>query len=409
MSPEKRVYAKRVPSGGADLWKVRRPLLIFLDIELTERCDNDCIHCSINRPAGDAEAARREMTAAEIRTLLEEAASLGCLTVRLTGGEPLLRDEFPEIYMAARSLGLKVMLFTNATLMTPRIAELLRAVPPLVEVEVSIYGLSRSSYEAVTRTPGSYDAARRGLSLLAEKRIPFVIKSALLPPNKKEMDEFDAWASALCGSGKGPAYAMLFDLRSRRDGGKNGLIQSQRIDPAEYAAITARRSGDDGREVRAFLARSGGAQGGRLLTCLPAKGNASIDAYGNLQYCLQLRHPDTVYPLKAGSLREAVTEFLPRLRELQAENPAYLERCGRCFLKPLCQQCPARSWAEHGTLDTPVEYFCEATHAQAVSIGVLQAGEKAWTVRDWKARIGRPARDKLRAKASGPNCQGERS
>ena len=77
MSPEKRVYAKRVPSGRADLWKVRRPLLTFLDIELTERCNNDCIHCSINQPAGDAEAARREMTAAEIRTLLEEAASLG--------------------------------------------------------------------------------------------------------------------------------------------------------------------------------------------------------------------------------------------------------------------------------------------------------------------------------------------
>ncbi len=33
-----------------------------LDIELTERCNNDCIHCCINLPAGDAEAQAREMT-----------------------------------------------------------------------------------------------------------------------------------------------------------------------------------------------------------------------------------------------------------------------------------------------------------------------------------------------------------
>ena len=76
---------------------------------------------------------------------------------------------------------------------------------------------------------------------------------------------------------------------------------------------------------------------------------------------------------------------------MRTADPAYLERCGRCFLKFLCLQCPAKSWAEHGTLDDPVEYFCGITHAQAVGIGILREGETAWTVEDWPARVGRLA------------------
>lgn len=88
-----------------------RPLLLrlgALDIELTERCDNDCIHCCINLPAGDAEAPARELTTEQWKDVLQQAADLGCLQVRFTGGEPLLRSDFEELYLFARRLGLKV-------------------------------------------------------------------------------------------------------------------------------------------------------------------------------------------------------------------------------------------------------------------------------------------------------------
>jgi hypothetical protein len=45
------------------LWSGRKPLLGRLDVELTERCDSACIHCSINLPAGDARARGRELPA----------------------------------------------------------------------------------------------------------------------------------------------------------------------------------------------------------------------------------------------------------------------------------------------------------------------------------------------------------
>ena len=389
MNMSAKTYVRKVPSGQTGLWRSAGPALARLDIELTERCNNNCLHCSINLPPGDADARLREWTAARWKTLLTEAAGLGCLVVRLTGGEPLLRYDFEEIYLHARKLGLRVMLFTNATLVTPRLARLLKDVPPLEAVEVSVYGMTEETCEAATRTRGSFAACRRGLSLLSENGVAFAVKGAVLPPTRQETDAFEAWAAGLPGHAGSPSFATLFDLRSRPDEEKSGFIAGLRPDGDEFVRF-ARRHGEDAvDEWRDFCARSGGARGDRLFTCLPSAASAAVDPYGRLQYCLGLRHPDAVYDLAMGTLQEAVTKFLPRLRTTRATDPAYLERCGRCFLKGLCEQCPAKSWAEHGTLDTPVEYFCGIAHAQAVAAGLLDRGEKAWTVRDGSERAKR--------------------
>ena len=90
-------------------------------------------------------------------------------------------------------------------------------------------------------------------------------------------------------------------------------------------------------------------------------------------------------------LHFALTEYFPRLRKMRATNPEYLNRCGRCFLKGLCEQCPAKSWMEHGTLDTPVEYLCTVAHAQARYLGLVGKQENAWDVAegDWRERVAR--------------------
>ena len=176
-------YVERVPAAHMPL----KPRLSRLDIELTERCNNDCIHCCINLPASDRHARSREMTTARVCDVIGEAAELGCLQVRLTGGEPLLRPDFEEIYLFARKLGLKVLIFTNARLISRHLADLLRDVPPLADIEVTVYGMHARSYDAVTRVPGSFAQFRRGVRRLLERRIRLVVKGALLPPNRGEL------------------------------------------------------------------------------------------------------------------------------------------------------------------------------------------------------------------------------
>ncbi len=413
MKPGPAGYTRRITSGRGVLWTTKKPVLQLLDIELTERCNNDCAHCSIGRPASDPDALRREMPAAEVVGYLREAASLGCLSVRLTGGEPLLREDFEEIYLAARRLGLKVLLFTNATLVTPRLAALFARVPPLEKIEVSVYGMTRPSYEAVTRNPGSYEALRRGLKLLDDAGVLYIVKGAVLPANRHETAEFERWASGLRGMDRRPSYVATLDLRSRRDdAAKNDLIRGLRLTPREIVRLSESWGKAFTKEMLEVCGSYSRAEGARLFACISGGGRGTIDAYGSFQHCLLLRHPAAVYDLrKGGGLRAAMTEFLPKLRAVEARNPEYLARCGRCFLKGLCGQCPARSWSEHGTLDTPVEYLCEVTHAQAAAIGILAEGEKAWTVRDGAERVARLASREKSTSRPAPrpraDCQGE--
>ena len=381
-------YFQKVRADKATLWKSGRPLLGWLDIELTERCNNNCIHCYINLPDNDVRAKEKELSTEEVKDILKEAASLGCLTVRFTGGEPLLREDFEGLYLFARGLGLKVLLFTNATLITPLLVELFARIPPLEKIEITVYGMKKESYEGVTRISGSFEAAWNGVDLLLEKKVPFVVKSALLPPNKMEMEEFETWASTIPWMDKPPSYVLSFDLRCRRDSEeKNRIIEGLRLLPEDGLKVLARRREEFFRGMKEFCSKFIAPPGSKLLSCGAGMGGGCVDAYGHFQLCMLLRHSTTLYDLKKGSLKDALQNFFPEVRKMKAKNSDYLSRCARCFLKGLCEQCPAKSWMEHGTLDTPVEYLCEIAPTQARYLGLLEEGEMAWKVKDWKERI----------------------
>lgn len=274
-----------------------------LDIELTERCNNNCIHCCINLPAHDRKALACEMTTEQIKSILTEAAALGCLQVRFTGGEPLLRPDFEELYLFARRLGIKVLIFTNARLITPQLADLLARIPPLVFMEVTVYGMSKKSYEAVSRVRGSFAQFKRGVDLLLDRGIPFVVKSALLPPNKAEMEEFEAWAKTIPWMDKPPSYSMFFDLRNRRDDEKkNALIASLRLTPKEGVAVLTRDAEKYRKEMEEFAGKFMGPPGDALFRCGAGNG-LCIDAYGFAQPCMGVRAPELTFNLRSLSLR----------------------------------------------------------------------------------------------------------
>jgi MoaA/NifB/PqqE/SkfB family radical SAM enzyme len=382
-------YVSRQRIDRAGLWEKDGGVLSHLDIELTERCNNNCLHCCINLPADDLAAKNKELSTAEIRGILKEAACLGYMAVRFTGGEPLLRKDFEELYIFSRRLGLRVLIFTNATLITPRLAGLFSRIPPLEKIEVTVYGMKKKSYESVTRMSGSFAAAQRGISLLLEKKIPFIVKGALLPANSKEREEFEAWAAKIPWMDRSPSYAMFFDLRCRRDNIKNARISKLRLSPEEGLKILTRKKDEYAREMREFCQKFVGPAGSKLFSCAAGTDGGYVDAYGYFQPCAMLRHPGCVYDLKKGSLKDALENYFPKLKGLKSANPGYLRRCARCFLKGLCEQCPAKSWGEHATLDTPVEYLCAIAHSQARYLGLIGKAEMAWEVNNWRERISR--------------------
>ncbi len=379
-------YVVKRNINDPNFWANKAPLLNSLDLELTERCNNACQHCCINLPQDDAAARNRELTTEELKDILQQAADLGTLSVRFTGGEPLLREDFAELYSFTRRLGIKVLLYTNGRLITSEIADLFARLPPLEKIEVTVYGMQKATYEAVTCAPGSYEEFSQGVNRLLDRQVPFIVKGAVLPDNLVDRPAFEAWAATIPGMDRSPDYSMFFDLRGRRDSStRNRLINRLRATPEEGLAFLTRNETGFRKEMSEFCSRYQG-RGGELLFNCGAGLSGCVDAYGRYQPCLLLRDPQTSYDLRSGSLRDALEKFFPRIRQMKATDPLYLERCGHCFLRGMCDQCPAKSWSEHGTLDTPVEYLCEIAHAQALYLGLLQPGEKAWEVNNWQER-----------------------
>jgi MoaA/NifB/PqqE/SkfB family radical SAM enzyme len=408
-------YTKKLKPHEFSIGHGKRPLLGHLDIELTERCNNACIHCCINLPEVDVAARDLEMSTNFVKDVITQAADLGCLTVRFTGGEPLLRGDLAELYEFTRRLGMQVILFTNGRLITPELAVLLERMPPGRVVEVSVYGMRPDSYDRAVGKKGAFAEFRRGVALLEKHQIPFIVKAALLPFLKDDLAEFEAWAQTFPRMDKKPGYSMNFDLRSRRDdSAKNARISKLRATPEETVGMMSRNPLYL-RDMKQFCGKFMGPPGDKLFSCGAGHGTC-IDAYGKAQMCMGLRDPGTVHDLRNGAdrhgepseaipgthaeiassqepliamtrLRFALTEFFPRLRDMRATNTEYLSRCARCFLKGLCEQCPAKSWMEHGTLDTPVEYLCGVAHVQARYLGLITANENAWEVTDWRERV----------------------
>ncbi|MBN1663788.1 MAG: radical SAM protein [Deltaproteobacteria bacterium] len=373
------------------LWKSSQPLLGAIDIELTERCNNNCVHCCINLPEHDTAACAKEMTTEHCKDLIRQAAELGALTVRMTGGEPLLRDDFVDIYLYARRLGMKVMIFTNGRLITPSMADLFARVPPLEAIELTVYGMRKATYESVTGKKGSFEEFQSGLKNLLDRNIPVYVKGTLLPANRHEINDFIAWAQSLPRMDDLASFVMFLELRHRRDSErKNKRIAKMRLSPEEGLKVLTMQPELYRKEMKKFFDHFMMKPTDLVFTCNAAN-RVCIDAYGNIQYCLALRHPDTVLDSRRYSLEYAVKEFFPKLRGMRSRNADFLSRCARCFLRGFCDQCPAKSWNESGTLDQPADYWCRIAHEQARYLNIIGNGENAWEVKNWRDRIKRMA------------------
>lgn len=125
---------------------------------VTRRCNLRCIHCY--SASGDAPA-RDELSTEEATAMLEDLAGFGCPAVLLSGGEPLLREDILELIARANRLGLRTVLSTNGTLITPELAERLRQAG-LSYAGVSLDGMGKTN-DRFRGAEGAFDRALGGI------------------------------------------------------------------------------------------------------------------------------------------------------------------------------------------------------------------------------------------------------
>ena len=362
-----------LPEIGLDQWvkglfaqpgPERLPLLGSL--ELTYRCNLNCAQCYCNLPAGDAESLSQELSLDEVRDVIDQAAEEGCLWLLLTGGEPLLRPDFLDIYAHAKKRGLLVMLFTNGTLLNADLADYLAEWTPR-KLEITLHGVTRETFEKVTRVAGSYDRCMRGIELLLERGVPLNLKTTVTTLNKHEL-----WATKEYAEGLGVDYRFDAMLIPRLDGSKKPY--EVRLAPQELVELDL-QDPNRSRELERVCEKFWGATpDDRLYVCGAGERSFHIDPYGQLALCMTNRAH--LYDLRDGSFRAAWRDFIPAVRSLKTKRAV---ECRTCPAMSLCGQCPAWSYLEHRDLETPVDYLCQVGRSRAEAFrGRYQTEEQVY-------------------------------
>jgi cyclic pyranopterin phosphate synthase len=137
-----------------------RPIT-YLRVSVTDKCNLRCIYCM---PEGGLPWLRREeiLSYEEIAAIVRAAASVGVRTVRLTGGEPLVRRNLSRLVAAIAAIpGVDdVALSTNGLLLEPELPQLVAA--GLRRINLSLDTLRPDRFEAIARRPG-LDAVLRAI------------------------------------------------------------------------------------------------------------------------------------------------------------------------------------------------------------------------------------------------------
>jgi radical SAM protein with 4Fe4S-binding SPASM domain len=338
----------------------RAPMQV--SIEVTRRCPLECQHCYNNLPMGDQDARSREMTTEEHFKMLDELVEMGCFWLLYTGGEIFARKDFLEIYTYAKKKGFLITLFTNGTLINEKIADYLVEWPPF-SIEITLYGRTRETYEALTQIPGSYDRCLRGIKLLRERKLPLKLKTVATSINKHEVTAMRQFAEEELG------VEFKFDgqVNPRIDCSQSPL--AVRLTPEEVVAldmnapkgvIEYQRLAKRDLENPPNLAKND-----TVYFCGGGMNSFAINAHGEMGICV-ISQQDTFRVQEAG-LKRVWEESLLQLR---TRKRTQVTKCVQCRIQSLCGMCPANGEMENGDKESPVEFLCNVAHLRAAVIGV---------------------------------------
>lgn len=330
---EEKVLNERIPITGS--------------IDLTHRCNLRCIHCYNGNQSEIHMMQSSEMETSKIKAIVDEIVDAGCLYILITGGEPLLRKDFKEIYRYIKLSGLITTIFTNGTLINDDIIELFNELPPH-EIEITLYGAKDETYGKITGNPECFQRCINGIRRLVENGHNVGIKTILMTLNSDEFFEIKKIASDL-------NVRFRFDpaLFPRFDGDKTPI--SLRVSPEDAIEKEMSEPGviekwkDYFNKNKDFVNNSND-----LYICGAGVTSFHIDPYGNLKPCLMIQAIKC--SLINNSFQKAWDDIINKIRLKKAKEDY---KCNKCKMSILCGYCPSFFELEKGKEELCSEYLCE--------------------------------------------------
>lgn len=362
--------------------ETRRYPLYQLYFYLTDECNLACRHCWIAPKYQNATKATSFLPIDLFVSIIREAQPLGLMTVKLTGGEPLLHPQFAEMVDIVKREGLKLVLETNGTLMASEIAEAIASCKNTF-VSVSLDGTDATTHEWVRGVPGSYDTACAGVRHLADAGLRPQVIMTVMRRNRDQIGEMVRLAEWL-GAG-----SVKFNLLQPTSRGKQMHHSGEALEIRELIALGQWVERDlaptttlnliyDHPPAFRPLSRMFGDHGDGCSVCgifsilgVLSDGSYALCGIGESLSEMIFGHARTDRLVD-------IWEHTPMLGEIRGGLPEKLEGvCGRCLMKGRCLgSCLAQNYYRSGDLWAPY-WFCEEAERAGIFPETRKVGRGA--------------------------------
>jgi len=317
-----------------------RPSLVSWNI--TRQCNLTCAHCYRDaRENPDPE----ELTTEEGCRLIEEIASVGFRVLILSGGEPLMRADLYHLIEKAREVGLRPVLGTNGTLITPEAARRLREAG-LARAGISLDSADADYHNRLRGSPTAWQDAVAGMKACLDAGLPFQVNTTVTQQNEGQLLRITDLACELGAAGH---HVFFLVPTGRGRDIADEMVEARRCEQLLEALLQKQRDIDI--EIKPTCAPQFIRIAERLgvatrfqMGCLAGRTYCVVTPNGEVQPCPYL-------PLGVGRVPvesfASIWQHAPVFRDLR-EKP--LEGiCSRCRWGKRCFGCRARAyWATGG-------------------------------------------------------------
>jgi radical SAM protein with 4Fe4S-binding SPASM domain len=291
--------------------------------------------------------------------LLKEIAEFSKPVVVLSGGEPLLRRDIFDLAHHGTSLGLRMCMATNGTLITEEVCRKMRETD-IRMVSLSLDGSTADIHDNFRQCPGAFAGVIRAAEILRKNGQKFLINSSFTKRNQADIPNVFKLAKSLGATawymfmivptGRGEEimgelvskedYEEILDWHYRQEKMEDEILMRPTCAPHYYRIVPQKAKAEGIKfERRSLSFSTGGGKG-----CIAAQSICLIDCFGNVKPC-------SYFPRIAGNVKQTPfreiwrnSEIFTHLRDFSS----YKGKCGQCEYLNVCGGCRARADAVYG-------------------------------------------------------------
>jgi len=355
---------------------------------LTKRCNLKCAHCYLD--AAELEGADETATA-EARRYIDEVASLNPEAMLImTGGEPLLRPDFPELSRYASGKGLTVVVGTNGTLLDDATIEMLLS-SGVQGVGISLDSSTPAYHDRFRGVTGAWARTVEGISALARRRLPYQLQLTVTRDNRADIPALIEFAAA----NGAKAVNIFFLVCTGRGQNMTDLTPEEYEETLKYLVeaedefsgrvMVRARCAPHFLRVVSSLNPESAVMKGQTSGCIAGTGYLRISPEGFVTPCPYIPASTDDANLKKVSLKKIWNDH-PAFKSLR--SPVYNGRCKDCEFNDVCGGCRARALSSTGDLMGEDPWCTHEPDPQKAGAAARVAGAKPLWTDEAKARLG---------------------